>query len=128
MGLVTNDGCIARVGAPSGLGANKVSTRILFAGWCSSEPASRNRGSRGHRLPSLSRCRMPTARRRTHEMMTALFSRPLAAADVRTLDPPAASRLAEVRVQTLVLVGGDDWRLSTRSRTDSVARFPLPAR
>jgi pimeloyl-ACP methyl ester carboxylesterase len=52
----------------------------------------------------------PVARQRTREMMTALFSRPLAAAEVRTLDPPAASRLAEIRVPTLVLVGGDDWQ------------------
>jgi 3-oxoadipate enol-lactonase len=44
----------------------------------------------------------PIARRGTREMMTALFSRPLAAAEVRTLDPPAASRLAEIRVPTLV--------------------------
>jgi 3-oxoadipate enol-lactonase len=52
----------------------------------------------------------PVARQRSREMMAALFSRPTVAAEVRTLDPPATSRLAEIRVPTMVLVGDDDWQ------------------
>lgn len=50
----------------------------------------------------------PLARERTREMMTRLLSRPTVAADVRGLDPPASTRLKEIRVPTLVVVGGDD--------------------
>jgi len=50
------------------------------------------------------------ARERTRQMMTRLFSRPTVAADMRGLDPPATGRLSEIRVPTLVVIGGDDWQ------------------
>ena len=50
------------------------------------------------------------ARERTRQMMTRLFSRPTVAADMRGLDPPAIGRLSEIRVPTLVVIGGDDWQ------------------
>lgn len=51
----------------------------------------------------------PVARERTREMMTRLLSRPTVAAEARRLDPPAISRLGEINVPALVIVGGDDW-------------------
>ena len=50
----------------------------------------------------------PVVREHTRPMMTRQLSRPTVAAEVRTLDPPAISRLAEIRVPTLVVVGADD--------------------
>jgi len=51
----------------------------------------------------------PTARERTRAMMTAAWSRPPAPReDLRLPDPPAASRLAEIGVPTLALVGTED--------------------
>jgi len=52
----------------------------------------------------------PIARERTCEMMKRQLSRPRVAADVRWLNPPASTRLHEIRVPTLVVVGGDDWQ------------------
>ncbi len=50
----------------------------------------------------------PVAREHTRQMMARQLSRPAVAAEVRTLDPPAISRLADIRVPTLVVVGADD--------------------
>src|SRR2546427_704976 len=52
----------------------------------------------------------PAARARTGEMMRRLFSRPRVDAEARTLEPPASSRLRELQVPTLVIVGADDMR------------------
>jgi pimeloyl-ACP methyl ester carboxylesterase len=49
------------------------------------------------------------AREHTRAMMIRLFSRPTVEAEVRWLDPPAAGRLAELRVPVLATVGEDDW-------------------
>jgi pimeloyl-ACP methyl ester carboxylesterase len=50
------------------------------------------------------------ARERTREMMVRLLARPpVAGAEPRWLEPPAITRLAEVRAPALALVGGDDW-------------------
>jgi pimeloyl-ACP methyl ester carboxylesterase len=48
------------------------------------------------------------ARERTREMMTRLFRRGNPAVDVRRVEPPAASRLAELRVPVLAIVGDQD--------------------
>jgi 3-oxoadipate enol-lactonase len=62
------------------------------------------------------------ARERTREMMTRLWSRPPApAADVRVADPPAASRLGEIRAPALVLIGGEDFPPG-REMADVLAR------
>ncbi|HEY4027594.1 MAG TPA: alpha/beta hydrolase [Candidatus Dormibacteraeota bacterium] len=48
------------------------------------------------------------ARERTRLMTTALFARLDVDAEVRWLDPPAAGRLAELRMPVLAIVGGED--------------------
>lgn len=52
----------------------------------------------------------PIARERTREMMIRQHSRPAVAAEVRWLDPPASTRLHEIHMPTLIVVGGDDWQ------------------
>jgi pimeloyl-ACP methyl ester carboxylesterase len=48
------------------------------------------------------------AREHMRAMMTRQFSRPEVAAERRRLEPPAAGRLAEIQVPTLVVVGDQD--------------------
>ena len=50
------------------------------------------------------------ARERTREMMTRLLHRPSVPVEVRSLEPPAVERLAEIRVPALVVVGAEDWQ------------------
>lgn len=51
----------------------------------------------------------PIARARTAAMTKRLFARPpVPEAQPQPLDPPAANRLAELRIPTLIIVGGED--------------------
>jgi len=52
----------------------------------------------------------PAARERIREMQRQLFSKPQIEVEARTLEPPAAGRLAELRAPTLVTVGANDLR------------------
>lgn len=49
------------------------------------------------------------ARERTREMMARQFGRPPVTAEARTLDPPAITRLEEIRAPALVILGGEDF-------------------
>lgn len=48
------------------------------------------------------------ARERTGEMMARQFARPPVTAEEHSLDPPAISRLEEIRAPALVILGGED--------------------
>ena len=63
----------------------------------------------------------PAARERTRAMMVRQLSRPRVTAEARWVDPPAASRLAEIRAPVMVLVGDHD-NVVVRDIADLVTR------